>query len=187
MIVAVYGGSFDPPHVGHVLAAHYVLSVGLAERVVVVPVFQHALEKQLAPFELRLSMCRRAFDSDRRITVSDVEEKLPRPSYTLATLQRLATLFPNDDLRLLVGADVLPEAPRWHRFEEVRRLAPLIVLGRAGVTSREAPEAVLPDVSSTEARTWWQKEPSEESRRKRERLIPSKVRELIEAEGLYQS
>lgn len=187
MVIAVYGGSFDPPHVGHVLAAHYVLSVGLAHRVLVVPVFQHALEKPLTPFELRMEMCRRAFGSDERITVSDIEQTLPRPSYTLATLQRLHQLFPDEELRLLVGADVLPEAPRWYRFDEVQRLAPLIVLGRAGVENGEAPPAVLPDVSSTEARTWWQKETSVESRRKRERLIPSRVRELIEAQGLYQS
>ena len=59
--VALFGGSFNPPHVGHVLAVTYALSVGLVERVLVVPVFEHALGKRLAPFEHRVEMSRRAF------------------------------------------------------------------------------------------------------------------------------
>lgn len=187
MTLAVYGGSFDPPHVGHVLAVHYVLSVGLADRVLVVPVFQHALDKKLSPFDVRLEMCRKAFCTDDRVEVTDIERSLPRPSYTLATLQRLQGLYPGESFRLIVGADVLPETPHWHRFDEVRRLAPLIVLGRAGVTSAEAPEALLPSVSSSEARTWWGRDASEDARRKREQLIPRAVRKLIEEQGLYGS
>lgn len=186
MTLAVYGGSFDPPHVGHVLAVHYVLSVGLAERVLVVPVYQHALEKRLTPFDDRLEMCRRAFSSDSRVEVTDLERSLPRPNYTLFTLEKLRDLYPGEPLRLVIGADVLAEAPHWHRFEEVRKLAPLLVLGRAGVMSEEAPEALLPEVSSTEARTWWRPDGADDARKKRERLIPLGVREVIEERGLYQ-
>ncbi len=187
MVLAVYGGSFDPPHVGHVLAAQYVLSVGLAERIVVVPVYQHALDKELSPFDERLRMCRAAFGSDGRIVVSDLEMTLPRPSYTLFTLQRLKELHPEESLRLIVGADVLSEAPRWHRFDEVMALAPLIVLGRAGVSSEEAPEALLPEVSSTEARNWFRAPAEPGAHEKIERLIPVGVREVIASAGLYQS
>lgn len=186
MTLAVYGGSFDPPHVGHVLAVQYVLSVGLADRVLVVPVFQHALQKELSPFDVRLEMCQRAFSTDERVEVTDIEESLPRPSYTLLTLEKLKELYPGESLRLIVGADVLPDAPHWHRFEEVRRIAPLIVLGRAGVKSEQAPEALLPEVSSSEARAWWRSEASQEARAKRERLIPRAVREVIERRALYQ-
>lgn len=186
MTLAVYGGSFDPPHIGHVLAVHYVLSVGLAERVLVVPVYQHALEKKLSPFEARLEMCRRAFSPDPRVEVTDIERTLPRPNYTLYTLEKLRELYPGEALRLVVGADVLSEAPHWHRFDEVRKLAPLLVLGRAGVVSSEAPLAILPEVSSTEARTWWRPDAPDEAKSKRERLIPLGVREVIQARGLYQ-
>lgn len=187
MTLAVYGGSFDPPHVGHVLAVQYLLSVGLAERVLVVPVYQHALEKKLTPFEDRFEMCRRAFSSDSRVEVTDIERGLPRPNYTLFTLEKLRESFPGESLRLVVGADVLAEASHWHRFDEVRKLAPLLVLGRAGVTCEEAPDAILPDVSSTEARTWWRADAPDDTKSKRERLIPFAVREVIEARGLYQS
>lgn len=187
MTLAVYGGSFDPPHVGHVLAVHYVLSVGLSDRVLVVPVFQHALDKKLTPFDVRLEMCRQAFCTDERVEVTDIERSLPHPNYTLVTLERLQALHPGESLRLIVGADILPETPHWHRFDEVKRLAPLIVLGRAGVASAEAPEALLPFVSSSEARTWWGRDAAPEARRKRERLIPRAVRKLIEERGLYGS
>lgn len=186
MTLAVYGGSFDPPHVGHVLAVHYVLSVGLADRVLVVPVYQHALNKILSPFEARLEMCRRAFSTDPRVEVNDIERSLPRPNYTLVTLEKLQERHPGEAFRLIVGADVLSEAPNWHRFDEVRRLAPLIVLGRAGVKSEDAPDALLPEVSSSEARTWWHADATEESKAKRERLIPRAVREVIQQRGLYQ-
>jgi len=59
--VAIYGGSFDPPHVSHVLAAVYALKIAGFERVLVVPVFEHAFHKQLTPFEHRTRMCELAF------------------------------------------------------------------------------------------------------------------------------
>ncbi|HEY3495399.1 MAG TPA: hypothetical protein VGK73_11960, partial [Polyangiaceae bacterium] len=62
MKVAVYGGSFDPPHVAHRLTADYVLAVGGFDRLIVLPVHQHAFGKQLAAFEDRLELCRRCFE-----------------------------------------------------------------------------------------------------------------------------
>ena len=74
--VALFGGSFNPPHMGHVLAVAYVLGVGLVDRVLVVPVFEHALGKQLVPFQHRLEMARRAFGWLPRVEVSTIEEQL---------------------------------------------------------------------------------------------------------------
>lgn len=187
MSIAVYGGSFDPPHVAHVLGAHYVLSVGLVERVIVVPVFHHALEKRLSPFPLRLQMCRSAFSGDPRITVSDIESTLPEPSYTLHTLVALNKMHPGEDLRLLIGADVLSEVEKWHAFDEVCRLAPPLVLGRVGVSQPGAPPPVLPQVSSTEARAWFSRDATERDRELRLQFIPPGVRRVIESAGLYQT
>lgn len=187
MSIAVYGGSFDPPHVAHVLAAHYALSVGLVDRVIVVPVFHHALEKPLSPFSLRLKMCKLAFLGDPRITVSDIESTLPEPSYTLHTLLALKKLHPNEELRLLVGADVLTEVEKWHAFEDVCRLAPPLVLGRAGATPSDGPPAILPQVSSTQARAWFRQDATEEDVEMRRQFIPKGVCHLIQSAGLYQS
>src|SRR5687767_3051770 len=104
--VALFGGSFNPPHIGHVLAVTYVLSVGRVDRVVVVPVFDHALGKRLEPFEHRLEMARRAFDWLPQVDVSDIEERLGTPSRTLRTVLALESAHPEWDLRLLVGSDI---------------------------------------------------------------------------------
>ncbi|WP_063796601.1 nicotinate (nicotinamide) nucleotide adenylyltransferase [Chondromyces crocatus] len=157
--VAIFGGSFNPPHVSHVLAVTYALSVAPVDAVVVVPVFQHPFAKELVPYEDRLEMCRLALGWIPSVEVSTVERELGGESLTLRTLEHLAAVHPGWSMRLLVGADVLPDLPKWHRFDRIAELAPPLVLGRAGIGSEggaahglSAPEAVLPEVSSTEVR-----------------------------------
>lgn len=150
--VALFGGSFNPPHVGHVLAVAYVLSVGLVERVLVVPVFEHPLGKRLAPFEHRLEMSRRAFGWLPGVEVSSIEERLGAPSRTLRTVVALEAEHPEWRLRLLVGSDITREIEKWHAFEEIERRAPPLVLPRAGSSTAEGAPALLPEVSSTSVR-----------------------------------
>lgn len=145
--VALLGGSFDPPHVAHVLLATYVLLTGEVDEVLVVPVCEHAFGKQLAPFADRVALCQLAFADVARTKVSRIEEQLPRPNRTLLTLQRLREQEPDASFRLLVGSDVLLDTSEWHAFEEVTRLAPLLVVPRPGYPHAGAP--VMPDLSST--------------------------------------
>jgi nicotinate-nucleotide adenylyltransferase len=144
------GGSFDPPHVAHVLLAAYVLAIDEVDEVMIVPVFEHAFGKQLAPYTERMKMCELAFAGVAHVTVSRIEEDLPRPNRTLVTLQRLQQLHPGATFRLVIGSDVLADTPKWHAFDQVMRLAPLLVIPRAGSAPPGA--AVLPDVSSTQLR-----------------------------------
>lgn len=152
MRVAIFGGSFDPPHVGHVLAVAYVLATEAVDLALVVPCFRHPLGKELSGFEHRLAMCELAMGWLPRTRVSTVERELGGPSRTLRTLEHLAAEHPAWSMRLVIGADVLVEAPRWHAFDAITRLAPPIVLGRAGVSHPDAPEPVLPEVSSSAIR-----------------------------------
>lgn len=151
----------------------------------VVPVFDHAFQKALSPFEVRLAMCRGAFGSDARVRVSDLESRLSRPSFTLNTLQAVRAERPGEELRLIVGADVIAETSNWHRFDEVQALARPLVLGRAGVPSTQAPPAVLPEVSSTDIRAWFSKSGKEEEELLR-RMVPREVRTIAERERLYR-
>jgi nicotinate-nucleotide adenylyltransferase len=182
--VAVYGGSFDPPHVGHVLAVSYVLSVGLVERVVVVPVFQHAFEKALTSYDDRLALCRAAFRAIPEASVSEIERGLP--SYTLRTVSALKEERPQDDLFLLLGADTFAETPKWHRFEELAALAPPIVLGRVGSAEVGAPPPVLPGISSTEVRDWLSRSGESGMAELISMAVPAAVQEEIEARQLYR-
>ncbi len=130
--VAIYGGSFDPPHVSHVLGAVYALAVGGFDQVLVVPVFEHAFHKRLTPFEHRVRLCELAFAGIEGVLVSPLERELQTPSLTLRTVEHLAALHPDWSLRLLVGSDVLLETSKWHAFDRISVLAPPYVLARPG-------------------------------------------------------
>ncbi len=155
MRVAIFGGSFNPPHVGHVLAAAYVLACAPIDRVLVVPTFRHPFGKPLTDFDDRVAMCRLAFADLPRAEVSDVEATLGGASLTVRTLAHLQAANPSWRMRLVVGADVLAELSSWSEPERVRALAPLLPLARAGHPTPAGAAtypAVLPDVSSTEMR-----------------------------------
>src|SRR5678816_1236754 len=93
--VAIFGGSFNPPHVAHMLAVVYALSTQQIERVLVVPVFQHPFAKELAPFEDRLAMARLALGWLPRTEVSTIERELGGESRTLRTIEALADRHPS--------------------------------------------------------------------------------------------
>jgi nicotinate-nucleotide adenylyltransferase len=175
----VFGGSFNPPHVGHVLAASYVLSTCDVERLVVVPAHKHPFGKPLASFDDRVRMCELAMLPVAGASVSRIEETLD--GLTLHTLEALAREHPDWQLRLVMGADILLEADKWFRFDDVRKLAPPIVLGRAGISHAGAPPPLLPEISSTSVRelvaskSWDALSP----------IVPRAALDYIRAKGLY--
>jgi len=188
--VGLFGGSFNPPHIGHVLAAAYVLSAGLVERVIAVPVFSHALGKSLAPFPARVAMARLAFEWLPGVEVSDVEQELGSPSRTLRTIQALSARHPDWQLRLLVGSDILGELHQWHAYAEIERLAPPLILPRPGAPDPSRPgEAarILPDISSTEVRASLDAAARGDSEGAAElqRVVPAPVLAYIREQGLY--
>jgi len=150
--VAIYGGSFDPPHISHVLAAVYALKVAGFEQVLVVPVFEHAFQKQLTSFQHRLCMCELSFAGIMGVLVSSVERELETPSLTLRTIEHLSRAHPDWAMRLLIGSDVLSDTSKWHAFERISELAPPYVVARAGFDPPSVHAAFLPDVSSGRVR-----------------------------------
>lgn len=156
-VLGVFGGTFDPPHLGHALVPAYLRLRGLAERVLVAPCADHPLGKSMSPFEERLALTRAAMAPlGDAVEVSDVEARLVRrlggPSYTLRMLEAVAAEHPGYAVRLVVGTDILGEVTRWHRWEEIERRFPPIVVPRAGHAPPEA--CALPQVSSTQVRAW---------------------------------
>jgi nicotinate-nucleotide adenylyltransferase len=152
MRVALFGGSFNPPHVAHQLVALYVLETAEVDQLWLVPCFKHPFEKVLAPFEDRLEMCRRAAAAlGPRARVSDVEARLGGESRTLRTVHALLAESPGTEFSLIVGADLVRELPSWYRAEELQRLVRIIVVGRTGFEGGEAGPA-MPAISSSEVR-----------------------------------
>jgi len=186
MNVAFFGGSFDPPHVAHVLGAAYLAGAAGFDLVLVVPTCEHAFGKPLSDFDQRVELCRLAFRELLRVQVSDLEGRLPRPTHTLSTLEAIASEHPSWRLRLVVGSDVLAETARWHEYSRVIELAPPFVLGRQGYPQPGAPLPVLPDVSSTQIRAMLSS--SEPGHRPAEltRMLPPQVLQAIDRCLLYR-
>ncbi|MGD0836230.1 MAG: nicotinate (nicotinamide) nucleotide adenylyltransferase [Polyangia bacterium] len=178
MRVALFGGSFNPPHVAHQLVALYVLETTDVDQLWLTPCSRHPFDKPLAPFHHRLSMCELAVAGlGQRIRVSDIEDRLGGESRTLITLKALRVQHPDHEFRLVVGADIEPEMPLWYGANELRRETPVIVVGRSGYGQRDG--LVMPAVSSTEVR----------ARIKRGQavahLVPRSVVDYIREQRLY--
>lgn len=185
--IALFGGSFDPPHIGHVLLAAYALSAFGVEEVLAVPVFTHAFEKPLSPFHHRMQMAVLAFELLPDVRVLGIEEELGAPSRTIRTLEELERRDPGRRFRLLMGADLLVETEKWLAWDEIVKRGSPLVVGRAGISHPDAPAPVLPDVSSTRIRAALRADPSDASTEKALRdFVPKAVREYITAHRLYR-
>jgi nicotinate-nucleotide adenylyltransferase len=179
--VAIFGGSFNPPHVGHVLACALLLSVEEIDRVLVIPTFVHPFAKILEPFADRLRMCELAMGWIPNVDVSPVEAEMGGSSLTLHTLEHLGRAHPDWQLRLVVGSDILTEAHRWFGFDAIERLAPPLILPRAGMSEGAPESSLLPNVSSTQVRAaiargeWIALQ----------RIVPRTVLEYVRSRALY--
>jgi nicotinate-nucleotide adenylyltransferase len=154
MRIALFGGSFNPPHIGHLLVASWVLSARPVDQVWMVPTYSHAFGKALVDFELRCLMIEQAVEplGDRAV-VSRVEQEIGSISRTIDTVRHLIAERPSDELSLVIGADILLEASKWKQFEALQELVPFHVLGRDGVEVPGREFALsLPELSSTELR-----------------------------------
>jgi nicotinate-nucleotide adenylyltransferase len=181
LTVALFGGSFNPPHLAHVLAAQLVLASGAAQRVWVIPCGTHPFAKDLLDFATRLKLCHLAFDPlGPRVEVLDLEGQRS-PSYTIDTVEDLKARFPEHSFRLLLGTDNLADLARWKDSQRLLELAPPLVIGRLGHQDRSAylPLA-LPDVSSSEVRARLSRGDGGALA-----LLPAEVGEFIKRQGLY--
>lgn len=189
MRIGVFGGTFDPPHLGHLVMASEACQALALDTVLWIPSAEHPFKRGRVrtPAELRLQMVQAAIQGDPRFQASDLELRRPGPSYTVDTLRHLASAHPAAELHLLVGADVVREMPAWHQPAEVARHARVAVFARAGEGVPEglpfaAQVVQVPrlDVSATEIR---RRVAAGQTIRY---LVPDAVRALIEARGAYR-
>lgn len=172
--VGLFGGSFNPPHVGHTAICKWLFEHGLVDRLWVVPCYIHPFGKKLAPFADRLAMCRMAFSKlTLPIEVQDVERELGGTSYTLGTIRHLMALHPEVRLLLVTGEDVGGETDKWQDFDKIRELVEIVRVPRG-------PNSPIPDVSSTQVRELV------ESRKSVVGLVESEVAIYIVTKALFR-
>jgi nicotinate-nucleotide adenylyltransferase len=164
--LAIFGGSFDPPHIGHLLAASDACDQLGLEKLIFVPAATQPLKagRAVANAEQRMAMVRLAVASDPRFEVSAVEIERGGLSFTVDTLSHFAERYPSAELYLLVGADVMGSFEQWREPERILQLARLVLLERNTGESGKLADGIgkgyevtrLPtrrvDISSTEIR-----------------------------------
>jgi len=191
--IGLFGGAFNPPHLGHLLCAQEAHAQLGLEVVVWVPVGQapHREIPQDPGREERYTMCDYATAADERFGLSRFELDRDGPSYTVDTLAALAERSPDDELILILGGDQAASLPSWHRPDEVLRLSTVAVAERGEADRARVREALdgrgeplffdMPriDVSSTLVRE------RVGAGRPIRYLVPDKVANYIGAVGLY--
>jgi nicotinate-nucleotide adenylyltransferase len=186
--VGIFGGTFDPPHHGHLIAAQDAIIELELDKILFIParVPPHKAQEQISPAAVRLRMVYAAVEGDRRFEVSDVELRRTGPSYTADTLRDLRESRPGDDLFLLIGVDQVREFHTWHESDVVLRNAKIVLLSRSGV--EEVPESDIVyrnvpvtrvDVSSTLVRE------RVRAGRPIRYMVPVAVEKIIADERLY--
>jgi nicotinate-nucleotide adenylyltransferase len=194
--IGIFGGAFNPPHIGHLVCAQEAHSeVGL-DVVVFVPVGQaphRTIDQDPGP-EVRFTMCEHATSADGRFAVSRIEIDREGPSYTVDTLRELRRTRPDDEFFFILGGDQAARLPVWHEPAEVLSLVSLAVAERAEHLREEILEAVhsvsgdaevvffdMPriDVSSTLVRA------RAAAGKPIRYLVPDKVANYIGAQSLY--
>jgi len=132
MRLGVYGGSFDPVHLGHLILAEQCRETARLDEVLFIPAPRppHKLARELTPFSRRVEMLELAISGHPVFQVSQMEKDRPGPSFTVDTLRQLRQERPEADLHLLVGSDVIPDLPSWHEPAQIAELATLVVATR---------------------------------------------------------
>ena len=148
--VGVLGGSFNPPHLGHLLAAIYAQKVFDLDEIWFLPTHRHAFRKGLAPFRDRLKMCKLLLKNlGPRFSTSTIENDIASDGKMLKTLQALQRKYRRNKFLLIVGSDILKETRRWYRFPEIKKRFGVLVVPRG---RRKKGGYSIPNISSSEIR-----------------------------------
>jgi nicotinate-nucleotide adenylyltransferase len=194
--LGLLGGTFNPPHIGHLVCATQALDELELDRVLLVPVNQppHKAAEADPGVEHRVELCRRAVAGNEQLDVSLVDAEVAGPSFTVGTLSRLHDRCPGDQLTFIVGGDMAFSLPTWREPEAILELAELGVAEREGVRRTDIVERLsglgtdnvrffdMPrlDISSSQIRRMVA------GLRSIRYLVPDAVADYIEHEGLYR-
>ena len=190
--IGIFGGTFDPVHVGHLVAAvnaRYDLGLDRVVMMVANVPWQKAGARVVSPAEDRLAMVEAAVDGVAGVEASRLEIDRGGPSYTADTVSEMSALYPDAELYVIVGWDVSAELRTWERIEEVRDLATLVVVNRPGNPPPDGlneqgwrvEEVTVPnlEISSTDLRA------RAATGRPLDYLVPAPAVRVIRERGLY--
>lgn len=192
MKIGIYGGTFDPVHLGHLILAETVREQLELDEIWFIPAFQnpHKSNRQPTPPKARLEMLRFALAGNPNFRLNDLEIRRKGSSFMYETLQAIKAERPHDELFLMIGADTLTDFPNWREPETILDLAQLVAVNR-GLTPAEMPSSLDPgrvqilempaiEISATDIRQRCH------DQRSIRYLTPRPVELFIQANQLYQ-
>ncbi len=193
--VCLFGGTFDPPHVGHLMMAEVARETLGVGRVVFIPAGAppHKLASDITPLEDRLDMVRASIALFPQFALSTVEAQRSGPSYTVDTLRVFAAVG-GAGLFLLLGADMLEDLPNWREADEINRLATIVAAPRSGKPlgalaaaheRRYGRTPIALDMPELDIASSWIRERVSGGLRV-DPLLPAGVSRIIEQRGLYR-
>jgi nicotinate-nucleotide adenylyltransferase len=196
--LGILGGTFNPPHLAHLVCAQEAHRELALDRVLLIPaaIPPHKPVAQEPGAEHRLQMCRLAVGGDDRFQVSDAELRREGPSYTVDTLAGLSSQAPNDELVQILGGDIAAGLAEWHQPERVLELATIAIAQRRGTPRGKVEQALATLHGSERARLFEMPRIEISSTMVRRRVgtglpiryfVPDQVRDYIERQGLYRS
>jgi nicotinate-nucleotide adenylyltransferase len=146
-------GSFNPIHIGHLALANYLLEFAPFDEIWFIVSPQNPFKEQsdLVDAHHRLEMVKLAVSREKRFKASDIEFKMPVPSFTLKTLELLKKTNPDHHFTLIIGSDNLLTFPRWHAAKQILEKYPILVYPRPGYPAEKADPEILNKVKLKEA------------------------------------
>lgn len=155
MKIAVFGGSFDPPHIGHVTIVKKALEHLDIDLLIIVPTYLNPFKKRFAaPPNLRLLWLKKIFAPYTRVAISDFEIRQNRATYAIETIEYLKRRYAPSKIYYLIGSDNLPSLHKWHNYQKLKKEVEFVVFTRRGYKVRGNYKVLHIDVpiSSTELR-----------------------------------
>lgn len=140
--IGLFGGSFNPIHLGHTGLVKRMITAFSLDKVIVVPTYETPLKDNtpIVPSEHRINMCKLAFADLDNVIVSDIEIKRKGKSYTVDTLKQLKELYPEDEIFLIIGADSFLQLRLWYDVKSIFKLASILTVSRG--------EVLLPELNT---------------------------------------
>ena len=179
----LFGGSFSPPHIGHQVACLW-MTEALGAKVILVPTFNHP-NKNLIDIDYRIEMCKiMASPFGNKVSVSDIEKRLPVPSRTYNLIQE----YKERNIVLAIGSDLVNQVENWYRWNDIQKMVKILVVGRNNNDNDYSKiececfhyPIELSAISSSEIRSMIN------NRKDITGLVPSRIKKYIYEQGLYK-
>ncbi len=190
--IGIFGGTFNPPHIAHLLVAESVLDQLMLDKVLFVPaaIPPHKMDEQIIPADIRLQMVKAALADEPAFEACDIELRREGPSYSIDTIRELKGRYPGDELILMMGIDLLIDFRSWKNPKEILSECTVVVMGRPGFALNSVEQELLRrveivnvpgiDISSSDIRR------RVKAGKTIRYMVPRAVEEYIHANSIYR-